>query len=49
MMMRSDGQVGFPGGFVDEGEAIVQGLNRECFEEIGIDLNVKDEGNKQQL
>ena len=36
--MRFDGKLGFPGGLVDPGEAIVTGLNRECVEEINLDL-----------
>jgi len=35
MQMRFDGQIGFPGGFIDEGEDLITGLNREVEEEIG--------------
>ena len=37
MMFRDDGSFGFPGGLIDPGEDIVDGLNRECREEIGLD------------
>merc|ERR1712210_208923 len=37
MQLRFDGALGFPGGLIDPGEAIVDGLNRECIEEIGLD------------
>ena len=33
--MRFDGMVGFPGGFVDAGEDLETGLNREMAEELG--------------
>ena len=35
MQLRFDGHVGFPGGFIEEGEAIEAGLKRELFEEFG--------------
>ena len=38
MQMRFDGYLGFPGGLIDAGENIVDGLNRELAEEIGLDL-----------
>jgi len=34
MTVRSDGTLGFPGGIVEDGESVEQGLNRECLEEI---------------
>ena len=37
MQLRFDGALGFPGGLIDPGEVIVDGLNRECSEEIGLD------------
>jgi U8 snoRNA-decapping enzyme len=37
MQMRFDGRLGFPGGIVDPGERIVEGLNRELLEEIALD------------
>ena len=37
MQLRFDGALGFPGGLIDPGEAIVDGLNRECVEEIGLE------------
>ena len=49
MMMRSDGQLGFPGGIIDPGEDIVQGLNRECVEEIGADLQVTEQGTSNKV
>ena len=48
-MMRSDGQLGFPGGIIDPGEDIVQGLNRECVEEIGADLQVTEQGTSNKV
>ncbi|XP_075225023.1 U8 snoRNA-decapping enzyme-like isoform X2 [Lycorma delicatula] len=39
MHMRFDGYIGFPGGLVDSGEEIVDGLNRELVEEINLDLS----------
>ena len=42
MLLREDGTFGFPGGFVEEGETVVEGLNRETKEEIGADLSVQD-------
>jgi U8 snoRNA-decapping enzyme len=37
LQMRFDGMVGFPGGFVDGGEDLETGLNREMAEELGSD------------
>ena len=37
MQLRFDGALGFPGGLIDPGEAIVDGLNRECSEELGLE------------
>ena len=37
MQLRFDGALGFPGGLIDQGEAIVDGLNRECSEELGLE------------
>ena len=39
---RWSGQVGFPGGHVEEGESDVEALARECKEEVG--LNVQEPG-----
>lgn len=38
LQMRADGYLGFPGGFVDPGETVVEGLHREIFEEAGVKL-----------
>ncbi|KAH9518952.1 U8 snoRNA-decapping enzyme [Bulinus truncatus] len=38
MQLRFDGLLGFPGGLVDDGEKAVDGINREMYEEIGLDL-----------
>lgn len=39
MQMRFDGNIGFPGGLLDEpGEAPAEALNREMQEEIALDL-----------
>lgn len=40
MLMRWDGFIGFPGGAVDPGESLEQGLVRELKEEINYDLDV---------
>lgn len=37
MQLRFDGTFGFPGGLIDKGEDVVDGLNRELFEEIAFD------------
>lgn len=39
MQVRFDGLLGFPGGLVDEGESVEQGLNRELVEEINLNLD----------
>ncbi|XP_069842471.1 U8 snoRNA-decapping enzyme [Dendropsophus ebraccatus] len=40
MMMRFDGRLGFPGGFVDTRDATLEdGLNRELLEELGSTFN----------
>lgn len=38
MIVRFDGQFGFPGGYVEENEGFHDGINREFEEEIGKDL-----------
>ena len=46
MQMRFDGYLGFPGGLIDEGENVLDGLNRELVEEMHLDVNkypVKEE------
>ena len=37
MQLRFDGKFGFPGGFVDPGETVLEAVNREMFEEMNID------------
>ena len=37
MTLRFDGTFGFPGGYIDVGETIEEGLSRELREEIGLD------------
>ncbi len=37
MLLRFDGQFGFPGGCVDKNESVINGLNRELYEEINLD------------
>ena len=37
MTLRFDGTFGFPGGYIDDGETIEEGLSRELREEIGLD------------
>ena len=39
MQLRFDGKFGYPGGFIDPGESIVEGVNREMNEEMSIDLD----------
>lgn len=39
MLQRWDGQQGFIGGEVEEGESLKDAVERECFEEIGLMLN----------
>ena len=38
MQMRFDGKMGFPGGLIDPGEQVCDGLNRELQEEIALDV-----------
>ncbi|XP_054287088.1 U8 snoRNA-decapping enzyme isoform X2 [Macrosteles quadrilineatus] len=38
MQMRFDGNLGFPGGLVDDGEQPVEALNRELSEEMNLDV-----------
>ena len=39
MHMRFDGFLGFPGGLCDAGENVLQGINRELEEEMGLDTS----------
>ena len=39
MQVRFDGNIGFIGGLVDTGENAIEGLNRECCEEINLDIS----------
>ncbi|XP_013871724.1 U8 snoRNA-decapping enzyme [Austrofundulus limnaeus] len=43
MQMRFDGLLGFPGGLVDAGESLEEGLNRELLEELGMAVSVSEE------
>ena len=39
MQMRTDGNFGFPGGMIENyDKSVVDGLNRECREEICLEL-----------
>jgi U8 snoRNA-decapping enzyme len=40
MQMRTDGSIGFVGGYVNDGETVQEGLLREIIEEIGANLDV---------
>ena len=40
--MRFDGLLGFPGGFIDEGESLEDGLKREILEELGSNADFVD-------
>ncbi|KAK7078222.1 NUDIX domain [Halocaridina rubra] len=40
MHLRFDGSFGFPGGIIEDGEDVVEGLNREMTEEIGWDTSL---------
>lgn len=47
MQMRFDGTLGFPGGLIDVGEDVLDGLNREmaeeiCFDQIGCPVTWDD-------
>lgn len=44
---RWDGRIGFPGGRVDEGEQLIEALEREVFEEIN--YNIKDSLNLELI
>lgn len=37
---NNGGQIGLPGGRLNEGETILEGAKREVFEELGIDLDL---------
>lgn len=39
MQVRFDGNMGFAGGLIDPGENPVHAVNRECCEEIKLDLD----------
>jgi 8-oxo-dGTP diphosphatase len=43
MHVARDDYYKLPGGGIDEGEDIIEGLRRECQEEIGCDIDVVDE------
>ena len=36
------GMLDLPGGFIDPGEGAMEGLRRECIEELGLDFNAED-------
>ena len=40
----ASGKLDLPGGFVDNGEGVLEGLRRECQEELGLDLNAAAPG-----
>ena len=42
MMMRNDGLLGFPGGYVDPGESVVEAMNRETLEEINAEVAIQE-------
>ena len=42
LLARSHNNYQFPGGHVEENESLIEALNREIKEEVGIELNISD-------